>query len=258
MTLCSRLTFMAIGALVVHTALAQPTVLIGAENDWAPYASSPTAGATGSGSVQGFAVDLVRAGFAAKGIKAEFVALPFARCMLYASTGRVLGCFNATITDDNRSRYLWHQPPMFEEELSIFARADSPADKLTLADLRGHSVGYTNGYTYPTEFMQDTAIKKHSATSDQYLLKMLLSGRVDYILLNRSPGYWRINSSPEFTGKAKRVGMISMDGFWIAFSKQHPDGARMAELFGQGLGELRQNGSYQRMLGDFRRKIGDH
>ncbi len=248
---------MAIGALVWHASPAQPTVLIGAENDWAPYSSSPDAGATGNGPVQGFAVDLVRASFAAKGIKAEFIALPFARCMLYASTGRVLGCFNATITDDNRPRYLWHQPPMFEEELSIFARADTAADKLSLADLRGHSVGYTNGYTYPTGFMQDTAIKKYSATSDQYLLKMLISGRVDYILLNRSPGYWRINGSPEFVGKVKRVGMISLDGFWIAFSKQHAEGPRMAELFGQGLIELRQNGSYQRMLGEFRRKIGD-
>lgn len=248
---------MAIGALISHAGSAQPTVLIGAENDWAPYSSSPDTGATGRSQVQGFAVDLVRASFAAKGIKAEFIALPFARCMLYAGNGRLLGCFNATITEDNKQRYLWHQPPMFEEELSIFARAEAAGDKLGLADLRGHSVGYTNGYTYPTEFMQDTAIKKHSATSDQYLLKMLLSGRVDYILLNRSPGYWRINGSPEFAGKAKRVGMISMDGFWIAFSKQHPDGPRMAELFGQGLGELRQNGSYQRMLGEFRRKIGD-
>jgi len=257
MTLSPRLILMAIAALFSHVSQAQPTVLIGAENDWAPYSSSPDTGAAGNGALQGFAVDLVRASFAAKGVKAEFIALPFARCMLYASTGRVLGCFNATITDDNRSRYLWHQPPMFEEELSIFARADSPADKLSLADLRGHSVGYTNGYTYPTEFMQDTAIKKHSATSDQYLLKMLLSGRVDYILLNRSPGYWRINGSPEFAGKAKRVGMISLDGFWIAFSRQHPDAPRMAELFGQGLVELRQNGSYQRMLGEFRRTIGD-
>lgn len=257
MMLRSSLTLMAIGALISHASSAQPTVLIGAENDWAPYSSSPDAGAPASGPVQGFAVDLVRAGFAAKGIKAEFLALPFARCMLYASTGRVVGCFNATITEDNKLRYLWHQPAMFEEELSIFARASSSADKLTLADLRGRSVGYTNGYTYPTEFMQDTAIKKHSATSDQYLLKMLLSGRVDYILLNRSPGHWRINGSPEFAGKAKRVGTISLDGFWIAFSKQHPDGARMAELFGQGLVELRQNGSYQRMLSEFRRKIGD-
>jgi polar amino acid transport system substrate-binding protein len=252
--------FMMAAAPISAQAQAAPasTVTIAAEDDWAPYSSS--SGNLNAPAAQdqpeGFAVDLVRAAFAVKGIKVEFLLVPFTRCMRYAETGRAAGCFNATITADNETLFHWHAPPMFEEELSIFARADASGEARSLSDLKGRTVGYTNGYTYPSAFMQDASIRKFGASSDQYLLRMLISGRVDYILLNRTPGDLRINASAEFAGKAKRVGRLSLDSFWVAFSKTHPDGQRMAELFGQGLSELRRNGSYQRMLNEFRRKLG--
>lgn len=225
--------------------------LIAVEDDWPPYASKGS-----NGEPQGFAVRLVRAAFATQGVPVRLQAVPFARCMRYASDGQAAGCFNATITAENRSLYFWHEPAMFEEELAIFARADAPAAELGLADLRGASVGYTNGYTYPTEFMRDPLIKRQAATSDQLLLRMLLSKRVDYILLNTMPGLLRIRTSPELDGKIKRVGRISLDGFWIAFSKAHPQGEQLARQFGQGLQELRRNGSYHRMQAEFRRELG--
>lgn len=237
---------------------APPKIVIAVEDDWAPYAAAVASGGKPGSKVEaeGFAVDLVRAVFASKGVQVEFLTVPFARCMLYAKDGRAVGCFNATITDDNRADYHWHEPSMFEEELSIFARSESTRDKLSLKDLKGQRVGYTLGYTYPSEFMHDNSITKYSATSDQLLLKMLVSGRVDFILLNRTPGYLRISTQPEFQGKAKHVGVISLDAFWIAFSKKHPEGKPMAELFGQGLADMKRNGSYQRMLQDFRQRVG--
>lgn len=226
-------------------------LVLAAENDWPPYSS----GGSETRSPEGFAVELVRAVLASQGVAVEIIGVPFARCMLYARNGRVAGCFNATITSENREAYLWHAPAMFEEELAIFARADSPLDNMGLGDLRGQRVGYTNAYTYPSEFLQDPKIRKEIATSDQNLLRMLIAGRVDYILLNRMPGYWRIQGSPEFAGKAKRVGLLSQDGFWVAFSKTHPEGPRLAALFSQGLLELKRTGEYRRLLSDFRKRF---
>lgn len=240
------LCLLLLGASALH---AQP--LIAVEDDWPPYASQGP-----DGEPQGFAVRLVRAAFASQGVAVRLQSMPFARCMRAAKEGGAAGCFNATITTENRALYHWHEPPMFEEELAIFGPAEHTGGELSLADLRGHSVGYTNGYTYPTEFMRDPAIQRSGATSDKLLLRMLLSRRVDYILLNTMPGMLRIQGDPALQGKVRRLGRISQDGFWIAFSKNHPEGRKLAEQFGQGLVELRRNGSYQRMLGEFRRELG--
>jgi polar amino acid transport system substrate-binding protein len=231
-------------------------VLIAAEDDWPPYTSAATPGAATDRPPVGFSVDLIRTAFARQGIEVDFVVVPFARCLMLARTAQVAGCFNATVTDDNRADYHWHQPPMFDEELSIFGRAGEGSGELRLADLRGQRLGLTNGYTYPAEVMHDARIQRFNATSDAALLRMLASKRVDFILINRTPAALRIDAAPELRGKLVRRGMVSQDSFWIAFSKQHPQGQQLAESFGQSLAQMRRDGSYQRMLDAFRQRVG--
>lgn len=244
-------------ALALHlSARAAGPVVLAGEDDWAPYSAAESPASPQEQPPKGFSVTLIRAAFATQGITPQFITVPFARCMLLARSREVAGCFNATITDENRDDYLWHQPPMFEEELSIFGRAGEAGPELRLADLRGKRVAITNGYTYPTEFMRDPRIQRFTATSDANLLRMLVNGRVDYILLNRTPGWMRIDAAPEFRGKVVRRGILSADAFWIAFSKAHPDGPALAQAFGRGLAQMRRDGSYARLLDEFRKQVG--
>ena len=238
-----------------HAVDANNTVVLAGEDDWAPYSAAAKPGADSESSPVGFSVDLVRAVLASQGIQVKIITVPFSRCMLYAKTGQVAGCFNATITDDNRNDYIWHQPVLFEDELSIFARAGKPSPELGLSDLRGQRVGYTNGYTYPSEFMHDSRIQKSVALTDAVLIRMLLAKRVDYILLYRAPGWLRIDNTPAFKGQLERVGALSLHGVFVAFSKQHPQGESLAKAFSAGLTQMRRDGSYQRMLDEFRRRV---
>ena len=241
-------------ALALCARAGAETIRVAAEDDWPPYSSVVGPERRPAG----FAVDLVREVFASQGIKVEFVAVPFARCLAYTAKGRVVACFNVTMTRANRHEYLWHTTPMMEEELSIFARADAtaPTREIGLDALRHHTVGYTVGYTYSTEILTDPLITRYGASSDHQLLKMLVAGRVDYILLNRMPGTLRIAADPAFSGKVKRVGKVSVDGFWLAFSKSHPDGARLSGVFDRGLLEFKRDGRYQTMVQAFRRQLG--
>jgi len=245
----------ALAAALLGTARAAEPIVLAGEDDWAPY-SAAEPGQPPDQPPKGFSAELIRAALATQGITPQFITVPFARCMLLARSREVAGCFNATITDDNRDGYLWHEPPMFEEELSIFGPTGETGQELRIADLRGKRVAITNGYTYPSEFMRDARIQKFTATSDANLLRMLVNGRVDYILLNRTPGWMRINASPEFRGKVVRRGIVSMDAFWIAFSREHPQGRALAAAFGQGLAQLRKDGRYAQMLEAFRARVG--
>lgn len=233
-------------------AWSRESVTIAAEDDWPPY-SSIKADKSGP---EGFAPELVRAAFDTQGMDVRFLTVPFARCLRYAETGRAVGCFDATVVEENKDTYYWHTTPMFSEELAIFARSDVTRDNLTMKDLQGQTISTTIGYTYPTELMQDAQIKKFPVDSDLQQLRMVASGNVRYAIVNTMPGYLRINSDPALKGKVRRVGRISLDGFWIAFSKRHADGKRMSEVFEKGLQALKTSGRYDEMLTVFRKRLG--
>jgi polar amino acid transport system substrate-binding protein len=229
-----------------------PTITVAAENDWAPYSSIK---ADGSGP-EGLSPDLVRAVFKLKGVNVKYVTVPFARCLQLVKTGKAVACFDTTITDENRDEFYWHPTPIFYDGLAIFSLNDFQGGSLDAAGLEGSTVGVTNGYTYPTDFMHNEKIKKTQANSDDQLIKMLLAKRVKFILLNTMPGILRIKNDKNAAGKIKQVGVISNDGFWLNFSKSHPDGKRMSELFESGLQEFKVSGQYEKMLAEFRRHVG--
>ena len=230
---------------------AAETVTIAPEDDWPPYSSLKK----DRSGPQGFAVDIVREAFKTQGVDVKFQVLPFARCLQYAETGKVSGCFDATKIESNSNTYCWHPTPMFEESLIIFGPSATPRTDLKVKDLEGKVVGSTIGYTYLDEFTNNKKIKHFGAVSDDHLIKMLAAGRVDFILLNGLPGYMRINADPALKGKIKAVGTLSVDSFWVAFSKK-ADGPHYCEVFEKGLGEIRKNGKYKEMESAFRKSLG--
>lgn len=237
-----------------QTSLSTAIVLAG-EDDWAPYSYTDKSTRGQGQEPVGFSPRLIRAAFATQGVNVKFIAVPFSRCMRLAQTAQVSGCFNASITDDNREDYIWHDPPMFAEELSIFGAPDSGAKPLKPSDLRGKRVGITNGYTYPSAFSHDPQIIKFAANSDENLIEMLLNKRVDFILMNRTPGWLRIDSMPSAKGRVAYRGELAADHFWIAFSKKSPNAQQAADIFSKGLAHMHRDGSYQAMLEEFRKQV---
>jgi len=237
--------------LLVTTPLTAAPLVIGAEDDWAPYCVRDKE----SGQPKGLAPDMVTAIFAEEGIEIAFRSLPFARCMHDAKNGKLAGCFNATITEENRYHYYWHDTPMFEEDLAIFALASEQGRDLKLTSLEGKTVGITLGYTYPTDFMENPRITRFQAKSDTQILEMLVRGRVDYILMNGMPGYLKIQQK-KLEGKVIKVGKLSTDGFWLAFSRNHPQGEVLAKRFEEGLQKIKNKGIYEQLMRHFETQLG--
>ena len=227
------------------------TVVIAAEDDWAPYSYAKP----GSTNPEGMAPVLVTAAFETQGIRVKFVVVPFARCLAMAKSGAAVGCFDTAMTDENRNQYHWHPTPLFQEELAVFARLDSTQKDLTVQQLEGHTLGVTVGYTYPSSITANPRIRQVPVTSDANLLNMLVAGRVDYILLNSLPGYYRASLDPKLAGRFKRVGVVEQQSFWVCFSRKHPDGKRLSEVFETGVEAIKANGTYARITTDFHRRL---
>lgn len=226
-------------------------ILIAAEDDWAPYSAKQT----GSAEPTGFTPALVREIFARRDIAVDFITVPFSRCLHYAETGTAVACFNVTITDDNRNTFYWHPTPMFHEGLAIFALRGRFQPELSGKDLHGRRVGITNAYTYPSDFMQNPKIERAVVRSDGNLLNMLIKGRVDFIILNSLPGQLRILEA-KLGAQIERVGMISNDGFWLSFSKRHPDGERLSKIFEEELVRLMASGRVAELELEMKTRLG--
>lgn len=228
-------------------------VVIGAEDDWAPYSFINQEKLT----IDGITPKLVAAIFMEEGVDVIFRPLPYARCMQYAMTGEILACFNTSVTDDNRSLYYWHNPPLYEEELAIFALSSQTRRDLSMKDLAGFKVGLTIGYDYPTILMKNPLIYKHQVKSDSQLLNMLVRKRVDFILMAIRPGLFKIKME-KMIGKIVQVGTISHNGVWVVFSKNHPQGAVMKSIFERGMKKLIESGRYDALIKEEENRLGMH
>lgn len=243
---------LAIALLASPLAARAESVRIAVEDDWAPFAAIK---ADGSGA-EGFAVDVVLEAFKTQGIDVELVVVPFARCLHYAEVGTTVGCFNTTRNEGNEHLYHWHPTPLLMDGLSVFANASSTDKDVTEKGLEGRTVGYTIGYNYPVSVMENPAIRRFGVKSDDQLIQMAAAGRVDFVLLNDVAGFYKMSRMPELKGKVKRVGIIARGGFWIAFSKRHTDGERMAGIFETGLQTLIKSGRYAAMETALHRELG--
>lgn len=228
------------------------TVVINAEDDWAPF-SSMTADKKAA---EGLSVDLVRAAFATQGIEVRFMPVPFARCLFEVEHGQVVACFNASMTEENKEKFLWPNQPLLSEGLSILALSDAKLRNLAPKDLEGHTVGITNGYTYPTSFMQNKKINKDISRTDAVQLKKLMSRRIEYAVINTTPAQLMINADPVMRKKIKIVGSVELSLLYLNFSKKHHDAPRLLAIFEKGLKTIQANGTYARIQRDFNERLG--
>lgn len=216
------------------------TVMIGAEDDWAPYSSKL------DGEARGFAVDVVREAFAAVGVEVKFSVMPYVRCMAMAKAGQLAGCFDAVPNQLIIGTYLWPAQPLFKARMNIYARADSPEHGMTARDFEGKTVGVIRDYEYGDEFDLNTKIIREISARNEHGFRKLAVGRMQYMAAEeRIARALFARHAAEFGGKFKEVGTVATPGLYVAFTRQAPEGAAFLKKFNEGVAILHKNGRYK-------------
>jgi polar amino acid transport system substrate-binding protein len=223
--------------LPLESRATQETVVIAAEDDWYPY------GGKVDGVAAGLGVDLVRASFAAVGIKVIFKSVPYARCINMIKEGDVLACNEPARTNETESSILWPAKPLFSARSLIYARRPSTESGLNAKSLEGKKVMVTHGYEYGSEFDTNTKVIRMPAPQEILVFKMLLLGRGDYALAYEkvANNIWSQNPK-EFAGKFSAVGKISEIDVYCGFSKKFPNSQHYLALFNEGFAKISANG----------------
>jgi len=227
-------------------------ILIAAENDWPPYSYV----LPGSKEPQGLTPLLVREAFASQDIAVRFVSVTLGQCQKLTIAGKAAACFNVSVTESNRKQFLWPRTPLFYEEVGVFGLIPAPPGKVTQQTLQGRTLGITQGYTYPSKLIDDPGIRKVTARTESQLIDLLLNKQADYILMNTLPGMLHLQQHGPAGKRVKRLGVVGIDAFLLAFSRKHPQGAVLARKFDAGLQALHASGRYQQIMDSFRQQIG--
>ena len=230
--------FAVLWALAFNAAAQTQPLLIGAEDDWAPFSRAK------NGQPVGMAVDIVRAIFGQANIPVKLVALPYARCMLETKAGKLGGCFD-TLPDAQMQRdYLFHAKPLFSDPLLIITRADSKDSAVKIQDLQGKRVLITHGYSYGDEFESNFLIQRVQSTSDLSNLRMLVAGRAEYsIVYRRILGHQLRGKARDLASQIKPVGQLPNAQLYLSFSRSYPGIPDVIERFNEAHNRLLRDGT---------------
>ncbi|UUZ54502.1 ABC transporter substrate-binding protein [Massilia sp. H-1] len=151
------------------------TITVGAEDDWAPYSSVV------DGKAQGFAVDVVRAAFAAVGIKAEFEVLPYVRCLAKArgQAGRLFRR-GAERHDRPALSVARPSPVYYPHECVRAGRFRRPGDERRQARRQDRGRG-ARLRIHGDEFDLNKKIVRKVVDKNEQGFKMLQAGRIEYM-----------------------------------------------------------------------------
>lgn len=233
----------AVGAFTLLVAHAGPaSILIGAEDDWAPFSSGK------DGKPVGMAVEIVSAIFAEAGVPIQLVAVPYERCMKETLAGRLAGCFDTTPDAKLLRDYLFHAKPLFSDPTLILAPRAAMQKGLTVKDLRGKHVATTHGYTYGDEFESDKAILREVVPGDINALRMLAAGRVEYAIVYRGIlTQLQKGSAAQIKDQFAPVGEVQMNNLYLSFSRTYPGNEELLRRFEAAHAKLLANGGIARI-----------
>ncbi len=218
-------------------------LVIGAEDDWAPYSSNV------DGQARGFAVDVVREAYEAVGLKVTFKVLPYVRCMAMARLGEIAACFDAVPNHLIAERYLWPDKPLFTTRMNVYALAGSAEHDLHARDFEGKTVGVTRDYEYGDEFDLNAKILREVGARNEQGFRKLLAGRMQYMAAEeRIARALFVRYPAKFCGKFREVGTVDTPGLYIAFSKSDPAAAGYLRRFNEGYALLHKGGRYKELM----------
>jgi polar amino acid transport system substrate-binding protein len=175
------------------------------------------------------------------GYKVELVYRPWTRAIKEAKDGEadaILGVWK----NDERKQWLEFSPPLVENSLVILCMAKNPECKGS-PNLKGKHLGLALGYSYPQAIRESQATFEYEQTEETNF-KKLLSGRIQYMVVDRSVGYYFMqqrNLRYEVDIRALRPS-VATQNLHIGFSKQSFMGLAASMELTKALQRLERDG----------------
>ncbi len=222
---------------------AQQEVEIGT-GEYAPYTSQSMSG-------KGFFSEIVTAAFEAVDITPKYSFYPWARCEYLLENSKLFAIMPYTITEERKEKFPFSDKVAASTGRFFFMKSRYPQGIgfEEWEDLQDLTLGGTRGYWYEDTF-EKAGLNVDYASNDTINLKKLKGGRIDAFIMNELQGRAMIKEKYPNQQDAFAVSAKPADQSWLRLmiAPDYPNSAELTRKFNRGLEQIRENGTYGRIL----------
>lgn len=218
------------------------TILLGAENDWVPYANQDGTG---------MANEIVLAAYKAVGITVKLQVGPYNRLLKTVRDGGILGAFNVPKETLNEKEYIFGKTPLFTALSAYYHNAEKPLSATRKEELiNREKVGVVFDYGYGEFFSNNNRITKIEVRSDLLNLRKLAKGRLDATILYDKTAEKLIKENG-LSGKIVKAFDSETAQIYVAFSRTFPKAQYYADKLDEGLAIIKADNTYKKIMGAY-------
>jgi ABC-type amino acid transport substrate-binding protein len=218
----------------------QTTTLKLASDVWPPF--------TDMEGEKAFAMDLVKEALVRTGVKVEFDVLDFDDVMSGIDQKKFDGSAALWISDERAAKYHFSDAYL-QNQLILVGKKGSDVSAETFDDFNGVRIGVVEDYSYGANINSDK-VKLIQGVSDQQNLERLLSGEIDYMLVDdlliQYMLKYQVNDVREFLEIADYP--ILVKSLHFAIRKDVENAEKIIADFNAEIKEMIGDGTYNKIL----------
>lgn len=197
----------------------------------------------------GYVIEITKEAFLRAGYELEVKFVPWKRALETAKAGKADGVIGTNYSDE-RARTYRLTDVVYQEENGFFRKKGRAITYKTLRDLTPYKIGYMRGGSFGAEFDTAAYLKKQDVTDNELNIKKLIGGRIDLFISARLIVIHLLRTKyPEWQEEIEFiVPPYLMINVHHAISRAISNSEKIVADFNQGLKEIRDDGTYQKIL----------
>ena len=202
-----------------------------------------------NGTIKGFTIDILNYFEVNSIYEFEFIILPWPRAIHLVAQGKVDLLLTLFKKPEREATYHFIEPSFGYEANQLFSLTDKNLKfNGKLKQLAPFTIGTTREYSYGEYFDQASFLTKLPALSEDVLLKLLVSERVDLAISNPLT-FNRLISDNKLENKVKGLTpYVEITPVYMALTKQRHDSKKISQTLGQLTKLLKSKPYYQQLL----------
>ena len=191
----------------------------------------------------------MRAAFERGGHTVNVEFMPWARALLEVKQGDRQVLLGAYYSEERAETY-YASEPIYTAEVGLVARREVGLESFSsLRELTDYTIGYGRGFTVTEEFDTAQYLNKEPAKDLAQNVKKLYAGRIDMIAGSfANIRYAAQQQEKDLNRLVFLQPPLKDNSLHIMISRAVPDGEQLLADFHRGLREIREDGTYDRIL----------
>ena len=210
-------------------------------SSWFPFVGEDLPG-------KGFYTQLVVQAGKKVGINVLPQVIPWKRVVTLTKSDKLDGILCPVITEERRTWLEYADEIFFVNEVGFFTTKQNPIDSIKPEDLTEKRLGSLAASAFLKDLI-NSGLAPKEYTNNETGFKMLAGNRFDAIYEVRTAGDYLIRSKlSDIADKIEYAGTVKRMNHSPAFRKTHPQAAELAKKLGEGFRQIKQDGTYDRIL----------